>query len=214
MCDRFYSALVAAVFENHELGLSWLADSGERMERACHAVAAPGPDGAADAVWVIDPVDVEGLDQRIVALGEPAGVIQLLDRHDRDCSRVAERLAVTRHRVPFDGVPGSPFEAIAVVRNRLWNEVALWWPQRRALIVPEAVGTSRYFRAGDEPVGVHPMMRLVPPRDQLGGLEPLHLLTGHGTGMHGPETPAALAGALANARKRMPNAAISILRSI
>jgi hypothetical protein len=192
-------------FEEHEVGISWLPDPGETMQRACHAAVLGG------GVWVVDPVDVPGLDERIRALGEPAGVLQLLDRHNRDCAPVAERLGVPLHRLPFAGVEDAPFEAVAVVRNRLWNEVALWAPAERTLIVPEAVGTAPYFRAGDERVGIHPMLRLTPP-GKLARYEPEHLLTGHGTGMHGPETAEALRHGLSGARKRIPQALVSIVR--
>lgn len=192
-------------FEEHDVGLSWLPDPGETMQRACHAAVLGG------RVWVIDPVDVAGLDDRVRALGEPAAVVQLLDRHNRDCAAVAERLGIPHHRLPFAGIVGAPLDAVALVRNRLWNEVALWAPVERTLIVPEAVGTAPYFRAGDERVGIHPMLRLLPPR-RLARYEPEHLLTGHGTGMHGPETTAALRHALSGARKRTPQALLSIVR--
>ena len=39
------------------------------------------------------------------------------------------------------------------------------------------------------------------------------LLTGHGTGMHGPEAAAALADALRASRRRLPQALASIVRS-
>jgi hypothetical protein len=192
-------------FEQHDVGLSWLPDPGEVMQRASHAAVLGG------RVWVIDPVDVGGLDDRIRAAGEPAAVVQLLDRHNRDCAEVAGRLGVPHHRLPFDGVEAAPFEAVPVVRNRLWNEVALWAPEERALIVAEAVGTAPYFRAGDEQVGIHPMLRLTPPR-RLGGYDPEHLLSGHGTGMHGPGTAAALRHGLDGARRRIPQALVSIVR--
>jgi len=195
----------APAFEEHELGISWLPDSGEMMQRACHAVLLDG------GVWIVDPVDVPGLDERIAAVGEPAGVLQLLDRHDRDCAPVAKRLGVPHHRVPFEGVDGAPFEPVKVIRQRLWKEVAIWVPSERALIVPEAVGTAPYFRSGDEEIGVHPMLRLIPPR-KLGAYEPVHLLTGHGTGMHGGGTPAALRDALDGSRRRLPGALISMVR--
>lgn len=194
------------LFEEHELGLSWLADSSETMERACHAVRLGGK------VWIVDPVDVPGLDERIAAVGEPAGVLQLLDRHNRDSAELAERYGVPHHRLPFDGVEGTSLEAVAVIRNKLWNEVAIWSAPERALIVPEAVGTSRYFRVGDEAVGIHPMLRMIPPR-LLGRFEPEHLLTGHGTGMHGPGTAAALADGLAGSRRRTPQLGVSLVRS-
>jgi hypothetical protein len=194
-------------FEEHDLGFSWLADASEKGARACHAVVSDG------RVWIIDPIDVEGLDARIAALGEPVAVLQLLDRHNRDCGPIAERLGVPLQKVPFDGVPGSPFEVVEVVNNGRWKEVALWWPQRRALIVPESVGVTDYFRGGGEAVGTHPLMRFKPPKQQLGGFEPEHLLTGHGTGMHGPGTAAALRDSLEHARRRIPSAIVSLFRS-
>lgn len=192
-------------YEEHEVGISWLPDPSETMQRACHVAVLGG------SVWLIDPVDAGGLDSRIRALGEPAGVVQLLDRHNRDCAAIAGRLGVAHHRLPFDGIEGSPFEAVPLIRNRLWNEVALWAPAERALIVAEAVGTAPYFRAGDERVGIHPMLRMTPPR-RLAAFDPEHLLTGHGTGMHGPETAAALRHGLEGARRRIPQALASVVR--
>jgi hypothetical protein len=195
----------APAFEEHDLGLSWLADEGEMMQRACHAVRLGG------TVWVVDPVDVPGLDERIASVGEPAGVLQLLDRHDRDCAVVAERFGIPHHRIPFGGVDGAGFETVTVIRNRLWNEVAIWSAADRALVVPEAVGSAPYFRSGDEAIGVHPFLRLIPPR-KLSAYEPVHLLTGHGTGMHGPGTPEALRDALDASRRRLPGAMVSMIR--
>ena len=192
-------------FEEHEIGISWMPDAGEMMQRACHAVRLNG------GVWIVDPVDVGGLDERIVALGDPAGVLQLLDRHERDCATVAGRLGVPHHRLPFDGIDGAPFEPVKVIDQRFWKEVAIWVPSERALIVPEAVGTAPYFRSGDEEIGIHPFLRLLPPR-KLGAYEPVHLLTGHGTGMHGGATPAALRDALDGSRRRLPGALVSMVR--
>ena len=197
--------MTAPQFEEHDLGISWLPDPSETMQRACHAVRLGG------AIWVVDPVDVPGLDERIAAVGDPAGVLQLLDRHDRDCAAVAARLGVPHHRLPFDGVEGGPFEAVSVIRTRFWNEVGIWAEGERALVVPEAVGTAPYFRSGGESVGIHPFLRLTPPR-KLAAYVPEHLLTGHGTGMHGPTTPAALVDALDGSRKRIPGALKSMIR--
>jgi hypothetical protein len=201
----------APAFEEHDLGISWLADSGEVMQRAAHAVRL----GDAARVWIIDPVDVPGLDERIAAVAagtEVAGVLQLLDRHERDCAALADRHGVPLHRLPFGGIPAGGLESISLLDNRIWREVAIYSPADRALIVPEAVGTARYFRAGSEGVGVHPMLRAFPPR-RLAAYEPEHLLTGHGTGMHGPQTAAALADALSGSRRRIPEALLSIVRS-
>jgi hypothetical protein len=45
-------------------------------------------------VWLVDPVDVPEAIERARSLGEPAAVLQLLDRHGRGCAAVAERLGV------------------------------------------------------------------------------------------------------------------------
>ncbi|HET6830199.1 MAG TPA: hypothetical protein VFH44_02500 [Solirubrobacterales bacterium] len=201
-----------ARFEEHELGLSWLADRDELMQRASHCLRLG--DGAG-GVWVIDPVDVPGLDERIAAVtnGDPvAGVLQLLDRHERDCATLADRFEAPLHRLPYAGIQGSGLEPVKVIDHRLWREVAIHSPADRALIVPEAVGTAPYFRAGGESMGIHPMLRLTPPR-RLADFEPEHLLTGHGTGMHGPGTAAALADALAGSRRRLPAALAAVVRS-
>ena len=62
-------------------GFGWQAD--EFLQRTSHAVLAGG------RVWITDPIDAEGIDERINELGEPAGVVQLVDRHRRDCAAVA-----------------------------------------------------------------------------------------------------------------------------
>jgi hypothetical protein len=70
-------------------------------------------------------------------------------------------------------------------------------------VVGDALGTLAYFRAPGEALGVHPLLRLTPPRS-LCGLEPEHVLCGHGPGLHGPDAAPALREALATARRRIP----------
>lgn len=180
-------------------GFSWIAAEPAFMQRTSHALAAEG------GVWVIDPVDGPGVEERIRGLGEPRAVLMLLDRHRRDCRALADRLSVPVHETPFDGVAGAPCRFIPVIRNRLWREVALWWEERRVLVCPEAVGTSPLFRAPGEQAAVHPALRLFPPRRQLAGLEPEHLLVGHGEGIHGEAAAAALREALAGSTRAMPS---------
>ena len=153
-------------------------------------------------VWIVDPIDGDDVDERIVALGEPAAVIQLLDRHDRDAAAFAARYAVPHLVVPAS-LPGTPFETRRVAGSRWWREVALWWRERRVLVCADALGTVGYFRVGAEPIGVHPFLRLRPPRS-LAGLAPAHVLVGHGEGLHGREAAAAVEDALRNARRRLP----------
>jgi hypothetical protein len=199
---------VALVFNDEfEHGFGWTTDE-ERIPRTSHAIR------AGDRVWLLDVVDGEGLDERIAALGEPAAVIQLLDRHNRDCAAVAERLGVPLHVTPFEPVEGAPFVAFPILRSRLWREIALWFATERILVCADALGSLDYFRASGEPFGVNPVLRLFPPRRSLAGLEPEHILFGHGQGVHGPEVPAALRTALATARRRIPQALLATAKSV
>jgi hypothetical protein len=169
----------------HALGLSWVMD--EPMERGSHALVDDG------RVWLVDPV---------AELGAPAGVVQLLDRHNRDCTTVAAQLGVPHFKVP-DAVPGSPFEVRWVLRRRFWREVALWWPAKRALVVAEALGTTAAFAVGAGPVGIHPMLRPRPPHG-LKGLNPEHLLVGHGPPVSGPDVGEAIDTAIDHAWRDTP----------
>ncbi len=179
-------------------GFGWIADEPERLQRASHALAADG------RVWLVDPVDAPAAEARVRALGEPAGVLQLVDRHARDCAVLAGRLGVPLYRLPRGGVPGSPFEVRPLLDVPGWREVALWWEAERALVCSEALGTVSYFRAPGERLGVHPFLRLYQPRalrDMARGLTPGHVLVGHGEGIHGDGAATALAQAVEGARR-------------
>jgi hypothetical protein len=186
------AALSVRFCDDFDGGFGWLVD--ERMRRCSHALVADG------RVWVIDPVDGEGVEERIRASGDPAGVIQLLDRHRRDCRALAGRLGVPHHEVPVELVPGAPFEFLVVRKGWAWKEVALWWPERRVLVCADALGTAPYFVAPGERLGVHPLLRVVPPRKRLGHVDPDVVLSGHGEGVLSEAGPH-LRGALAGARR-------------
>jgi hypothetical protein len=142
-------------FERHEAGASWLA--GDVLFRTSHALVDEG------RVWIVDPVDAGDAVAQAAALGEPAGVLQLLDRHNRDSAAVAERLGVPHHKVP-DVLPDTPFSLLELDFGPGWHERALWWPERKVLVVPESLGTAPAFAVGRGPAGVHPFRRLAPPR--------------------------------------------------
>lgn len=182
-------------------GFGWISPRPPWLQRASHALLADG------GVWLVDPVDFPGLDERVRALGRPAGVIQLLDRHNRDCAPVSARLGVPIWIAPPAGaLPGSPFEVVDVRRTRRWQEAALWWPERRVLVVAEALGTPRYYTAAGERLGVHPLLRLTPPR-LLERFPAEHVLCGHGAGVHGDAAVAlrdALRRSRANAVRILP----------
>ena len=99
------------------LGFSWVAE--EPLTRTSHALAADG------RVWLVDPVDWPEAIERARSVDDPAAVLQLLDRHIRDCASVAARLGVPHFASPAT-VPDSPFEVVEVKGWKRWSEVALW----------------------------------------------------------------------------------------
>jgi hypothetical protein len=175
-------------------GFGWATD--ERVQRTSHALVLEG------RVWLVDAVDEPELDDRVRALGEPAGVIQLLDRHQRGCAEWARRLGVGHARA-WDGLD-APFEVLAIRNWRRWREVALWEPVGRTLVCADALGTLPFFRAPGERIGMHPLIRPFPP-PVLRGLEPHRILVGHGEAVTDGVTEA-LRDTLAHARRRIPGA--------
>lgn len=155
--------------------VSWTVS--EPMLRSSHALAAGG------LVWLIDPVADDAALEAAAGLGEIAAVVQLLDRHPRDCAELAERYGVPHLRLS-DEVEGAPFALFEVVSKPKWRELGLWWEAESLLLVPESVGTGPYFAVGDLPVGVHPMLRMVPPAKALRRYQPERLLCGHGPSLH------------------------------
>ena len=186
-------------------GFGWIAPEPGFMQRSSHALRTDA------GVFIIDPVDEPGVDERIRALGNVAGVIQLLDRHGRDCWRFADRYSVPLHRTPFQGIPDSPFEVIRVLETVMWKEVALWWPQERVLVTADALGTPDYYRAPGEKIAVSAPLRPFPPR-RLRDLAPEHVLCGHGPGLHGPDAAAAVREAIDGALRQGPRWLISQAR--
>jgi hypothetical protein len=175
-------------------GFTWVQD--EPMQRASHALADGG------RVWLVDAVDAPGMVERAQGLGEIAGVVQLLDRHNRDCAAIARRLGVPHLRLP-EAIDASPFEVVPVVGARWWTEKALWWPAQRTLVVAEALGSSPWFTVGDDALGVHAMLRPLPPK-ALRGFAPDRVLVGHGRGVEGDAARTGVHRALQRARRDIP----------
>jgi glyoxylase-like metal-dependent hydrolase (beta-lactamase superfamily II) len=182
----------------------WIVDD-ERQRRCSHALVVEG------RVWLVDPVDGDGVEERVRAAGEPAGVIQLLDRHKRDCAALAERFGVPHHVVPVELIPDTPFDFLVVRKGWAWKEVALWWPERRLLVCADAVGTVSFFRAPGERLGVHPVLRLVPPRKRLGHVRPEIVLCGHGEGVLSGAAPL-FEAALRDARRGLVPLLVNLRR--
>jgi hypothetical protein len=175
----------------------------EPMERSSHALASEG------RVWLIDPVDDERALAAAEALGEITAVLQLLDRHPRHCARLASRYGVPHIRLP-ERLDDSPFEIAKAVSVPRWREVALWWEAESLLVVAEAFGTASYF-ALDRPLGVHPWLRMRPPRS-LSRFAPTRLLVGHGDPLH-EDAAAAISEALARSRRDAPRAFLTGVRA-
>lgn len=203
------------VVDEGDHGFGWIAYPDETMQRASHALVV-GDDEP--TIWVCDPVDVPGLDELLADRGTVAGVVVTLDRHERDSATLAKR-----HDVPvylptwFTGVAAdldAPIErfgtelgdtgyrTIRLRDGRFWQEAGLYHEESGTLWVPESVGTSSYFLAKGERLGVHPALRAFPPRRALGTLDPDRVLVGHGEGVE-ENASAALSDALAGSRKRM-----------
>lgn len=183
-----------------DAGFSWIVE--EPMTRTSHALVADG------RTWLVDPVDWPDAIERACASGDPVGVLQLLDRHNRDCASIAGRLDVP-HLVAPDAVPASPFDCIPVRRTRRWAETALWWHESKTLVIAEAVATNRFFTGGKEAAGVHLLLRLSPPR-MLEHYAPLHLLVGHGEGIHGAAATTGLSRAIARSRRDLPRVVLQV----
>lgn len=191
-------------------GVGWFAYPEEEMLRASHALTVDGE------VWLLDPLDADGLDDLLAESGDVAGVVVLLDRHKRDAAAVANRYDVSVH-IPdwMTGVasklnapvkrlngrlPGTDYEVRKLVDNTFWQEGLV--SDGETLYVPEALGRAGFFRTDDERVGVHPALRLFPPRS-LQRYQPERLLVGHGPGLH-EDVPTAIRDTVSNARSRAP----------
>jgi hypothetical protein len=204
-------------FHTFDGGFTWIAHPEEGMQRTSHALLTEA------GVWLVDPVDADGLDDRIADHGEVAGVVVLLDRHERDSAHLARRHDVPITRPPgvereFDvptedvteGLPGTGYEFRTVQDWPGWREVGLW--DGETLVVPESLGTNPFSVVGGERLGLNPVARFMPPK-HLAEYDPGRLLVGHGRPIHDDVAPA-IRDALTNARRRLPGAVFGALRAM
>lgn len=181
--------------------LGWIAPTPKFMQRTSHAVR------GAHGVWLFDPVFSEPMITKAQELGAIVGVVQLLDRHPRDCAMIANQLGVPLYVLPDAAPASADFQVLEVTRRRVprWREIAAWFPDSGILCVPEALGGAPYFRARGEVVGPHPVLRLLGPPRRLSGLTPTHVLCGHGTGLHAADAGGQIDRAITDARRRIPS---------
>ncbi|WP_435347377.1 hypothetical protein [Haloarchaeobius sp. HRN-SO-5] len=185
-------------------GLTWIAHPDETMHRASHALAV-GPDGAPvvgrdppsdAAVWLVEPIHVDGLDELLAELGTVAGVVVLAGLHRRDNTTIADRhdvpvylpgtVAGLRRRIDapvevFEGrLPGTTYRAVPVLDGVPWSEAVLYDEGTGTLVATEVLVTSDRATGRGEPLSVGPYARLQPPRAELGDLHVERVLVGHG----------------------------------
>jgi hypothetical protein len=208
-------------------GVGWLAYPTEDGRRVSHAVTDADGD-----VWLLDPLDVPGVDDLLAELGDVAGVVVCSDYHARDAGALARRHDVPVH-VPraldrvtervADSAPEAPevtvesvdstvagFELTHVRPLFAWNEVVAYRERDGTLYVPDYCSSHPKFTTGGERIGFPTFSRLSPPTDVFGDLDPDRILFGHGEGVFTDAT-AALADALGGARRRFPRALLTNL---
>jgi hypothetical protein len=161
---------------------------------------------------LVDPVDGEGLDAALAPLPPVCGIVSLLDRHQRDAALLAERLGVPRMIPRALGGPGVTLPGVeerTVVTRRYWREALLWLADRRLLVCAETLGTASFDLArARDPIGLHPLSRLSPPRRVFAGIEPEVIAVGHGEPLTDGAADA-LRDALRTARVGLP---LNVLR--
>jgi hypothetical protein len=179
-------------------GVSWIAHPDEDAERASHALETPA------GVWVVDPVDADGLDELLADRGGVAGVVVVHDRHTRDAEAVAARhdvavhvpawMDLTREKLAVDPasvdaeLPGTGVTVHRLIDTDEWEEALLVDESRGILVAMEALGTLPSFRDDGHDLGVHPALETAP--DGLAGLRPERILVGHGESIHRDATAA------------------------
>lgn len=174
------------VIRRWEDGLTWMAHPDAKMQRASHALTVEGD------IWLFDPLDANGLDEELAALGTVAGVVLLSSRHRRHADHLAQRYDVCIHvpewfDVDFDApvetftdeLDGTGFEVIWSV-DGLLQEGALFNPERKTLLVGDTLGTALLSgKAGRLEMGL-PLMRLRPPQVEPESLDVERVLVSHG----------------------------------
>lgn len=206
-----------AEIDHWDDGVGWFAYPDEKMKRASHALRIHRTEteaGPAD-VWLVDPLRAPGIEEMLRDLGDVVGVVVLLDRHSRDSITFARRFDVPLYLpawvdidvpddvriVRFDDrLPGTEYELLETVDIPTWHEAALY--DGETLVVADALGTANYFTTNEEAIGVHPFLRLIPPKT-LRDLSPNRIFTGHGEGIS-IRASDEITDTLENSRRRTP----------
>lgn len=215
MFDRDESDSMRVTLEWKD-GLSWIAHPTEPGQRSSHAVR------TADGVWLFDPIDAPGIDERVRSLGEVTGVAVCSRYHTRDAETFARRYDVSIHTADWidrveDRVDApvrsttadldNAFRTVACRPLPIWKELCCYHEPSKTLIVPDSLGTIDPWVVGDERLGLELFRRLQPPR-QLAALDPNRVLVGHGDPVT-EDAGQALEDALVGVRRSFPRAALA-----
>lgn len=181
-------------------------------------------------MWVFDPLDGPGVDERLAELGQVAGVAVLSSFHARDAAAVAERHDVAVHlpewmdraakrvdaRTDRYAAPsgewvelaGSGIAVRAVDPTVAWREMVAHRPSDGTLRVPDLLAGVPDMTVGNERVGCYLLHRLAPPTAPFDDVSPDRVLFGHGEGVF-VDAADAVEYALENARRNFPRALVS-----
>lgn len=173
-------------------GISWFAHPEEDAMRGSHAIATES------GVWVIDPLDAEGLDDRLSELGEVTGVVVIHDRHTRNAEVIADRHDVAVHAPEWmdltreklqkepelldEELPGTTYKIHQLINTEEWEEAILVDEAGNTMVVMETLGTLPGFCEGDDDIGLHPNLDQTP--DGLTDYQPERILVGHGESIY------------------------------
>lgn len=212
-------------------GFGWIAHPNESGRRSSHAFV--GPDG----VWLVDPLDADGVDERIRETGAVAGVVACSNYHARDAERFARRYGVPVTVPPWlDRVAGQIDTRVRRTRTVADDSIRFHrlgpipgWTEALAVAddtVYVADALARRSAVGEEVVGLVLPFRLRPPRAAFAATTPAdatdartenatdartefpaRLLTGHGRGVH-DNAAEALSLALTAPWRRLPRALV------
>ena len=162
--------------------------SDERYARTSHALAVDG------RVGPVDPRRRAGSGRaRLARRGARRRACQLLDRHNRDCAgdrRRGSGVSTMRARGRCRRRRSSSCGSFALPG---WHEVALWWPERRVLVVRRRPRDGGFYTGA-----AGPPASTVAAADPRGGgcadYDPEHLLVGHGRGCTAVRRPCGARG--------------------
>lgn len=170
-------------------GFTWQAHPDAAMQRTSQAIR------VGNGIWLVDPMDADGLDEKLAELGEIAGVVMLGSHHQRHADELAQRHEVAVHAPDWFAESARDFDApvelmtdqlnetgfeLLNLRAKPWRqEGGLYHPERKTLVVSDTLMTT-FLTAEEGRPELFPPARLAPTYQPLRDLEVERLLVSHG----------------------------------